>query len=130
MVSRTAHIKTRLAQSAFKYATPGYEGPPFEQSGRHRIVTQGESSSYAKKRENIVDMKKEISRQQKRYASVLKKERPVIPNRLNNHAHSMRALSKMDSTGYFGYGPKDQKELYKGMSNFESVTKGQIKSLK
>lgn len=124
LVSRTAHVKTRLVQSSFKYATPGYPGPVFEKSERHRVVTQGESSSYAKKRENIDDFKKEINRQQKRYASVLKKDRPVIPNRLNNHAHSMRALSKMESTGYFGYGPKDNNLIYRGMSNYESATKG------
>ena len=85
-----------MGTSTFKYATPGYDGPVFVKSENHRVVNQGESSSYAKTRSNLEEFKRDIKKQQVRYSSVLKKDMPVIPNRLNNHANSMRAISKFE----------------------------------
>jgi hypothetical protein len=95
-------------------------------------VQRGESSSYAKTRNDLDAMKVDMRKQQKRYSSVLKKEVPVIPNRLNGHANSMRNITKVENnlSGYFGYGIKDANMIYKPTSNFEVATKGKLKTNK
>ena len=127
--SKTAVGTSRLVQ---KYATPGYEGRLFENTERSRVVQRGESSSYAKTRNDLDAMKVDMRKQQKRYSSVLKKEVPVIPNRLNGHANSMRNITKVENnlSGYFGYGIKDANMIYKPTSNFEVATKGKLKTNK